>query len=940
LNIAVFTYEGEAAPWSAADAAWQRVQPDALDALLATTLLVLPDARTIPAASVDPIVRFVQRGGHLLAVGGPAFEQLVYRDPQGRMVAPMDYLATLPEEHALVDWAAVNAEPPRRATSQPQVPAEFTPLPDGYSARLAVVSPFGWDTRELPVTAIPAGQDTVLVRASGGERATSLVIELRERDGARWMGVAPLTAEERTVGIHLTQFAFWKDNSPAGRGGEGDMLRLDNVAAVTLGLASSHQILPEGAYTYTVRGLGTAKAGPGFVLASAPRLEGLSPSYKTFRSRVAKLETSPGWESLNLAPPADVVSPIARPRHEAPERDYIWQPLIKGLDTNGVWTTTPLATTWHASGATWTALGWRPSDAELDAIVRKLATMLAEGRQKVAAPALLADTAVNGPCVTVQNGRFMLDGKPWFAHAINYWPLYVSGMEVEEYFSGWAMPATYEPEYIDRDLDTLQTMGVNCVSIQYVRPAEAPRLRDFIARCATRGIKVNVFLSGAHPTSPSAVDDLSKRPFMELLQAADLKGNAGVFAYDLAWEPRLGLHKERAQFDPLFETWLIEQYGSVERAEAVWKRPANRVDGKLGGPTDAELKADGPHTPMVAAYRRFTDDLISRRYGEVVRLVRTLDDTHLCGARTGYGGTGTRGAVEVMQFALTAGAAHLDFTSPEGYGYGPENIGDAAFVGMFARWAGNGKPVFWAEFGRSVWNGGEDALALQAALYESFAEMAEKTQADGWAGWWFPGGYRVDERSDFGVVAPDRVLRPSSLVLQRTAPTLKDIAPYAAFGQSPLEIRPEEHAAGLAALVDEFSERSAAAFKRGALPEVRTPGSHTLSTDCPLTGVGGMPYESPMPPQYLNADIVTEFRNGRWTVTAVNTGEAAWVAGDCALLVEGEDGEQRAPLSGKIAQFEAARFEVNAPKSGKAVLCMTAGRFGKFGQRTDIKAGD
>lgn len=940
VDVAVFAYDGEAHPWTQADASWRRVHPEELEGLNANTLLVLPDARVFPAASIAPLEGFVQRGGHLLAVGGPAFEELVYRDPEGRMVAPTDYLAALPVEHALVDWAAVNAAEPRRGTSQPQVVAEFSPLPDGYSAKLRAVAPFGWETRGLPVTAAPADHDVIILCVAGGERATSLVIELRERDGARWMAVAPLTPEERNVGLHVSQFSFWKDNSPEGRGGPGDQPHLENLVDISVGFASSHQIVHEGAYTYILRGLGTAKAGPGFVLASAPLLEGLSPSYKTFRGAVSTLAATPGWEDIRLTPPAEAVSPIARPRHVSPERDYVWQPHVKGLDAGGTWSTTPLATTWHKNGATWTLLGWRPSDPELDSIVRAVAAMLVQGRQTASAPALLADLSVDGPCVTVKDGRFVLDGKPWFAHGINYWPLYTSGMEVKEYFSGWSMLATYEPEYIERDLLTLQQMGVNCVSVQYIRPAEAAQLRDFIARCAKYGIKVNIYLNGAHPTSPSATDDLSKRPFLELLRAADLRGNAGVFAYDLAWEPRLGLYKERAQYDALFEAWLKEQYGSVERAESVWKFPANRVDGKVSGPTDAQLKADGPHTAMAAAYCRFADDLISRRYGEVIRLLRTIDDTHLCGARTGYGGTGTRGVVEVMPFTLTAGAAHLDFVSPEGYGYGPDNIADAALVGHFARWAGNGKPVFWAEFGRSVWNGGEEALNKQAELYDSFAQMIKRSNADGWAGWWFPGGYRVDERSDFGIIAPDGTLRPAALVLQRVADDVKNLQPLALSSADTLDVCVSAHASGLAAVVAEHSKFAAEAYENNKPICISTPGTRASSTDCPFVGLGGIPYESPMPAECLNAEITTNYANGRLIVEVINTGEAAWDAKDCALAVVSGAKAERLSLAERVGRFESVEFALPETPKGTSRLRMESRRFGAFGQSAEITAGE
>src|SRR5690606_35206026 len=196
----------------------------------------------------------------------------------------------------------------------------------------------------------------------------------------------------------------------------------------------------------------------------------------------------------------------------------------------------------------------------------------------------------DGECIRVEDGEFRLGGERWFAHAINYWPLYVSGMEPQGYFSHWLSPMYYIPELIDQDLALLEELGVNLVSIQYTRTEEAPQLHDFLERCGRHGIKANIWILGSHPTEPSGDDDLTKRGYLDLLRAADLAGNPHVFAYDLAWEPILGREDARKKHDPLFEAWIREQYGSVERAEAVWGSPANRRDdGRVTAPSDEQL---------------------------------------------------------------------------------------------------------------------------------------------------------------------------------------------------------------------------------------------------------------------------------------------------------------------------------------------------------------
>src|ERR1019366_6843226 len=59
--------------------------------------------------------------------------------------------------------------------------------------------------------------------------------------------------------------------------------------------------------------------------------------------------------------------------------------------------------------------------------------------------------------------------------------------------------------------------------------------------------------------------------------------------------------------------------------------------------------------------------------------------------------------------------------------------------------------------------------ATQAKLHRGFAQMLLDSGANGLCSWWSVGGYRVDEKSDFGIIAPDGVARASARELQRQA---------------------------------------------------------------------------------------------------------------------------------------------------------------------------
>ncbi|MFN3422162.1 MAG: beta-galactosidase, partial [Armatimonadota bacterium] len=380
------------------------------------------------------------------------------------------------------------------------------------------------------------------------------------------------------------------------------------------------------------------------------------------------------------------------------------------------------------------------------------------------------------------------------------------------------------------------------------------------------GIKVNLFIAGAHPLhfQPELV--------RQLIEAADLANQPAMFAYDLAWEPRWGNYNQRRQHDNEWREWLVEQYGSVENAERDWgfKLPRDEK-GNATVPKDEHLLNDGEWRVMAAAYRRFLDDFISRKYRQVCRFIRKLDPNHLLGARTGYGG-GPFGAEGALPFDHTAGAKHLDFVSPEGWNLGWLGQADeaqfarAAFITAYARWAGRGKPVFWAEFGLTLrhgafsldWYDDEARLQAQAKLYDAFYRLMQVSDADGAMGWWFPGGYRVDERSDFGIVNPDGTLRPAAEVAKRWSAVLTNLPLRPVPRPSPpvpIRIDRDENARGPMALWLKHGDEVAKLVREGKQVVLVTDGTGKTSEDCPEVAVGNTIWALGKPPKFLNGEI-------------------------------------------------------------------------------------
>ena len=81
----------------------------------------------------------------------------------------------------------------------------------------------------------------------------------------------------------------------------------------------------------------------------------------------------------------------------------------------------------------------------------------------------------------------------------------------------------------------------------------------------------------------------------------------------------------------------------------------------------------------------------------------------------------------------------------------------------------------WAEMGYSVWDINRMAadpqkLAFEAEYYADFYRMLTESGADGVFFWWYPGGFRLGENTDFGIINPDGTDRPVTKVIRREGP--------------------------------------------------------------------------------------------------------------------------------------------------------------------------
>ena len=459
-------------------------------------------------------------------------------------------------------------------------------------------------------------------------------------------------------------------------------------------------------------------------------------------------------------------------------------------------------------------------------------------------------TAVPGEWLTTSGSQFTRGKRPVFMLGVNYWPFSANGRSPGEINAHWLDPSVFDPSAIREDLKRLEEGGINAVAVQFHDEKEAPQLKYFVDEAWKHRVNVLVYVDHLGPLS------LDARKAETLVRAGRLADWPQVFAIDLAWEPNLGRYPERNRLDGEWERWLVEQYESVEHAEKVIGRPVWRRDGKVTGPSDQELTIDGDHRALVAAYRRFVDDYVSRRYGYAKRLLRGWGCRQLITARVGYGGTGNAWANPCLPIGPASGAVHLDFISPEGWGLNgkADRFYEAGFITAYARGMSDGKPVVWLEFGGSV---GREPQAVdyenQARLYENFCELFLRSDAAGCFAWWYPGGLRVEEGSDMGVINPDGSWRPAGERLQTYANRFRREIRLPGQWKG-REVDRFADARGLSALWDAWRNVYRQETQDRAIEEIRPQGFRKRTTAMPLVSVGGVPFEDPAPLEWANAE--------------------------------------------------------------------------------------
>jgi hypothetical protein len=353
------------------------------------------------------------------------------------------------------------------------------------------------------------------------------------------------------------------------------------------------------------------------------------------------------------------------------------------------------------------------------------------------------------------------------------------GLANWRHFEHWVGRGAYDPEVIERDLLRVKAMNMNAVSVFiYHESLGAQHMLDFLRRCEAHGLKVNLSLRPGTPL------DFRWNEMRELIEHYRLAQNDTVFAYDLAWEPRHEPHALQSDYAKLWPAWAEKRYGNVDAARKAWGVGAVNLKfeisdfNSLPAPPMKWFTQDGPWRKLVADYRLFLDDLLREKYSEARRLVKAIDPNHAVSFRMQHAGDPTFNWDAFLPYDFHGLASAVDICEPEAYG----RIGDwekvkpGRFTADYARLCDATKPVLWAEMGCSVWDNlhmapAREKLEFQARYFRDFYRMMTESGADGIFFWWYPGGYRLNEQSDFGIINPDGTDRPVTKIIREQGAT-------------------------------------------------------------------------------------------------------------------------------------------------------------------------
>ena len=507
--------------------------------------------------------------------------------------------------------------------------------------------------------------------------------------------------------------------------------------------------------------------------------------------------------------------------------------------------------------------------------------------------------------VTLKDGGFSQSGKAVHPVGVNYFGCY-GGVVSSNAFTA---NAVFDPYLVRRDLERIKEIGFNAIAVQISPYADGEEVLNgknrnmimVLSIARELGLYVDVYLPFE--------DDISKCG--KIISALHLSDFDNLIAYDIFWEGAQGRYADlsasaKSALGKEWNAFLTEQFGSAAKASGLIGMTCPSVPDYDAlfvkeNATEAEAR-------LAAVLRRFLDDHYGARFGSSCERIRTVDPNHLISFRCCDAGLPTAVSKTPSYYDFSSFCGALDFVSPEGYGFTSYQYDASSYEGAFAeayaRLVSGPVPTVWKEFGWSVWGGSNDVpkqsnLDYCGKVYRKVYDAVLLGQGGGTYAWWYTGGLRPGEGSDYGVVGPDGSDRPASLVVREYAAKMKALVPAGAKEADVIfTVDRDLYANGLKGIYDSIEAEFKAALDAGKTVSLVSAGKKmTVAEAIAFDLTGGTTGEGPR--KYLNClfrlaidgkgTLLTsggKAKDGALTVFLANNGYTDWAEGDVVLLDE------------------------------------------------------
>lgn len=519
--------------------------------------------------------------------------------------------------------------------------------------------------------------------------------------------------------------------------------------------------------------------------------------------------------------------------------------------------------------------------------------------------------------ITQKGGDFIRDGKRLNFLGVNYMPSCNNALSDGFIFENYISAPAYDPDLIMEDLARVCEIGFNAISIfAYFEPSiHSNGLLDLMMRCEKLGLFIDLCIRpNANPMM------FNEHEVASMINKYRLWDYDNLIAYDIAWERYFGAYEPeygnffgRKAYDTEWEKWIVNHYGSVEEAEKEWEYPCPRKAGIVTGVSDMMLEVDGLWRKLVSSYRRFADDFAEKKHAYAKDFIKNIDPNHLVSFRMGATGGIPLAKPGLFGYDFRSLAGSMDFMSPESYsmGYEWKTVRQGVFTNNYARYANKEAPFAWKEFGYTMWSGSNFKTnkyneMAQADFYRTFFDMHLMGYGSAVYAWWWAGGYRIGENSDFGVLNPDGTDREVTKVIREykdriiNRPKMPEVT-YA------IKIDRDEHVSNIKAIYERIEGEMFDAIDNGRIIGLYDEGTGTTSLDTPLMALCNVPYNNKNVIKYLNS----EFRE--FAVTN-RYGKFETVSDFCAIkVVKGQD----VLISARMCNTQSAKWIAPANCAGK-----------------------